>query len=66
MESKHEEEVVGRGMIGVSMDEEAMIQMEHQETDKTFEFLRDDLDEVIAVLTEFREFLEQEERVRRT
>lgn len=48
----------GRGMLGVSMDEAGIIQIQHMLTEKTFEFARDDLDEIIGVLTAFRMFLE--------
>ena len=44
----------GRGMLGVSMDESGMVLIEHQETDKTFTFHRDDLEEVIDTLIDFR------------
>lgn len=56
-----DEEIPGRGMLGVSMDEDGMIQMEHQFTDKTFEFDRKDLDEVIGVLATFRMSIEARE-----
>lgn len=56
-----EEPDLGRGMLGVSMDEAGIVQMEHIFTRKTFEFAREDLDEVIGVLASFRVFLEAEE-----
>jgi hypothetical protein len=48
----------GRGMLGVSMDEKGMIQLEHQDTHAKFDFARADLDEVIGVLCDFRAMLE--------
>jgi len=43
-----------RGMIGISMDDDGTICLEHQFTDKTFEFAYYDLDEVIEALIQFR------------
>jgi hypothetical protein len=43
-----------RGMLGVSMDHATrMVQIAHQDTDKTFEFHVDDLGEVIEHLIKF-------------
>jgi len=45
---------LNRGMLGVSMDPAThMVQIAHQDTDKTFEFHVDDLGEVIEHLIEF-------------
>lgn len=49
-----DESDLGRDMLAVSMDEAGVVQMEHKLTGKTFEFVRDDLDEVIGVLNIFR------------
>lgn len=51
----------GRGMLGVAMDEEGTVQMQHVFTGKTFEFDRNDLDEVIGTLNIFRMSLEAAE-----
>jgi hypothetical protein len=53
-----DDELQGRGMVGVSMDESGMVQMEHQDTLQLFDFDRADLDEVIGVLCDFRTMLE--------
>jgi hypothetical protein len=46
---------VFRAALGISMDPDTCeVQIEHQDTRKTFEFHVDDLDEVIAQLIEFR------------
>ena len=43
-----------RGMLDVSMDPETRsVQLQHQDSDKTFEFHVDDLGEVIETLIEF-------------
>lgn len=43
------------GVLGVSMDPASqVIQIEHQDTGKTFEFHRDELDEVVATLRDFQ------------
>jgi len=48
------------GMLGISMDDEGMVQIENQLTDETFTFHRDYLDEVVDSLNEFRRWLASE------
>lgn len=43
-----------RGMVVASLSADGMMQIEHQETHKTFEFKPEDLDEVVGVLIDFR------------
>lgn len=43
-----------RGMLKASLGDGGQLQIEHQETHKTFAFKLEDLDEVVGVLIDFR------------
>jgi hypothetical protein len=46
-----QDDLQGRGMVGVSMDEHGVIEMENQDTGATFYFSSADLDEVACCMT---------------